>query len=232
MLPHDNKTRRALHILVSALPVLLLTAFSQGSHAILLKIDAASSEIRYTPLLQFCYPDSTGSVICPPAPVTQTFAITGNIEVDVIHEHWDFGSLGYADVDRDLLSLKPGGLSSGAFNYGFSLPDARGLMDGQTFEVSDDPCFLFVGPGGCSGGTIWFTGTDTGSEGTWDGQALLWSGYQSSFFSSFSYTIKATVAAVPEPGTLFLVLLMPALLFLSAGGRHKRALVLLGGIKR
>lgn len=225
-----NKTQRALHLLVAAFPVLLLTLFSQGAQAILLKIDAANSEIQYTPLLQFCYPDSTGAEICPPL-VSQLFAITGNIEVGVIHQHLEFGSPGYADVDRNLLSLKPGALLSGAFDYGFSLPDARGLMNGQAFEVSDDPCFLIVGPWGCSGGTIWFTGTDTGSAGTWDGQALLWSGYQNSLFASFSYTIRATAAGVPEPGTLFLVLLLPALLFFSAGGRRNRALVLLG-VKR
>lgn len=227
-----NKTKRALCILASAFPVLLLTVFSQAAQAVLLRIDAANSEIRYTPTLQFCYPDSTGSFICPPPSVTQAFAITGNVEVDVIHQHLEFGSLDYADVDRDLLSLKPSALSSGAFDHGFNLPEARGLMDGQAFEVSDDPCFLSVGPWGCSGWTIGFTGTDTGSGGTWDGETLVWSGYQTSFFSSFGYTIRATAAAVPEPGTLFLVLLLPALLFFSAGGRRDRALVLLAGFKR
>ena len=229
-MPHpDNKTKRALRILVSALPVLLLTVFSQGSQAILLKIDPANSEIRYTPPLQFCYPDAMGGVICPPPSVSQTFAISGNIEVDVVHEHWEFGSLGYTDVDRDLLSLKTSALSSGAFDYGFSLPDALGLMDGQAFEVSDGPCFLFIGPGACSG---WIMGTRASSGGTWDGQALLWSGSQTSSFDSFSYTIRATAAAVPEPGTLSLIVLMPALLFFSAGGRRKHTLVLLGGVKR
>lgn len=228
MFLHDNKTKHALRILVSAFPVLLLILFSQGSHAILLKIDAANSEIRYTPPLQFCYPDSTGSFICPPTPVTQAFAITGDIEVDVIHEYRESGSLGDAGVDRDLLSLKPSALLSGAFDYGFSLTDALGLMDGHAFEVSDGPCFLFVGPG-CSG---WTMGPPARSGGTWDGRVLLWGGSQTSFFDSFSYTIRATAAVVSEPGTLFLVLLMPALLFFSASGRRNRALVLLGGIRR
>lgn len=222
---NSKSMKRSLGTLTQALSLLLLMLFSQLSQAILLKIDPAHSEVLYTPSLQYpiCTVDLFGGVVCTSPALPQLFTITGNIEADVIHEHLEFG-FGYPVVDRDLLNLITSNLTSGALDLGFSLSGALGLMSGEAFEVQDDPCFLFVGPGSCSG---WTMGAQTGSVGTWDGQTLIWSGYQTSFDSSFNYTITATVAAVPEPGTLWLMLLMPALMFLSVGERKKRVFFLL-----
>ena len=209
---NSKSLKRSLGTLIQALTLLLLMFFSQLSQAILLKIDPAHSQVLYTPSLQFpiCTVDLFGDVVCTSTALPQLFTITGNIEADVVHEHLEFG-FDYPVVDRDLLSLTTSNLTSGALDLGFSLSGARGLMSGEVFDVQDDPCFLFVGPGSCSG---WIMGTRTGSAGTWDGQTLIWRGYQTSFIdSSFNYTITATVAAVPEPGTLPLMFLMPALMF-------------------
>lgn len=215
---NSKSLKRSLGTPIQALTLLLLMFFSQLSQAILLKIDPAHSEVLYTPSFQFpiCAVDLSGGVVCTSPALPQLFTITGNIEADVIHEHLEF-EFDYPVVDRDLLSLITSNLSSGALDLGFSLSGALGLMSGEVFDVQDDPCFLFVGPGSCSG---WIMGTRTGSAGTWDGQTLIWRGYQTSFVdSSFNYTITATVAAVPEPGTLPLMFLMPALMFFSVGAK-------------
>lgn len=209
----------SLGTLTQAVSLFLLMLFSQPSQAILLKIDPAQSTVLYTPVLQFpiCTFDLSGGVVCTSPALPQSFTISGSINANVIHEHFEFG-FGYPDVDRDLLNLITNNLTSDALDLGFSLPGALGLMSGVTFEAQNHPCFLFVGPGSCSG---WTNGPPTGSGGSWDGQTLIWSGYQPSLDASFTYTITATVAAVPEPGTLWLLLLMPALIFFSLGKRKK-----------
>lgn len=214
---NSKSLKRSLGTLIQALSLLLLMLFSQLSQAILLKIDPAQSEVLYTSFqVPICAVDLFDGVVCTSPALPQLFTITGNIEADVIHEHLEF-EFDYPVVDRDLLHLITSNLNTGALDLDFSLSGALGLMSGEVFEVQDNPCFLFVGPGSCSG---WTMGARTGSAGTWDGQTLIWSGYQTSFVdSSFNYTITATLAAVPEPGTLPLMFLMPALMFFSVGAK-------------
>ncbi|AAZ97026.1 hypothetical protein Tbd_1073 [Thiobacillus denitrificans ATCC 25259] len=215
-----------LGTLMSALALLLLTLFSQASEAVLLEIDPARSEVLYTPNSPFpiCTVDQFGGIDCPPPAPPQAFAIAGNVDANAIHEHWQFG-FGYPDVERDLLNLITSNLTSEALDLGLSLSGDLGLMSGESFEIQDNPCFLFVGPGSCSG---WVTGPRTGSEGTWDGQTLVWRGFQTSYDASFNYTITATVAAVPEPGTLWLMLLLPALMFFRRGEGQYRSVPAIG----
>lgn len=216
--------------LMPALALFLLTLFSQASEAVLLEIDPARSEVLYTPNSPFpiCTFDFFGGIDCPPPAPSQLFAIAGNVDANVIHEHWAFG-FGYPDVDRDLLNLITSNLTSEALDLGLSLSGDLGLMSGESFEIQDNPCFLFVGPGSCSG---WVMGPRTGSEGTWDGETLVWRGFQTSDDASFNYTITATVAAVPEPGTLWLMLLFPALVFFRRGEGPYRAFLAIGRIGR
>ena len=208
---------RAISALLSAFPSLLLNPIS--ADAIPLKINTAASQIQYTPPPVFCVSDPIGRSSCPPQPAIQTFSIEGNIDLEVIHEHFEFGS-GFPDIDRNLLKLRSSGLYSGATAQGFFLDGpfgVRGLMSGEHFDVSDNPCFLFlVGPGSC---TTWIVGVRTGSGGTWDGQTLKWDGYQSNGFmigvGEFTYSIQATVVTVPEPGTFSLLIF--AIVLLSTG---------------
>jgi len=232
----NNKiTKPSLGALMSALTLLLMVLFSQSAQALLLQIDSSRSEILSVPSsIQFCTVDPYGELVCPAPPQPQKFTLTGNIDVSVIHEHLDFGA-GYPVVDRDLLYLKMMDLSTDALAQGFYLGIELALMSGVTFEAKDDPCFLFVGPGSCSG---WVIGEPSDSQGTWDGHTLTWSGYRGPYFAfpttitnidGFNYTIVAT--AVPEPGTLSLLLLMLPLMFIGMT-RQNRGNFSLRGIKR
>lgn len=231
----NNKTsKRSLGRLIQAIPLLLMALFSQASQAVLLQIDPTRSEIRSVPSsVQFCKLDPSGELVCPVPPPPQRFTMTGSIDVSVIHEHLDFGTA-YPVVDRDLLYLKIMDLSTDALAQGFYLDVELALMSGETFEARSDPCFLFVGPGSCSG---WVTGEPSDSQGTWDGHTLTWSGYRAPYFDfptftnidGFNYTITAT--AVPEPGTLSLLLLMLPLMFFALT-RQNRAIFAPCGIKQ
>ena len=218
---------RVILTLLSAFPFLLLLPIS--ADAIPLKINVAASQVQYTPPPNFCAFDPIGGSICSPQPATQRFSIEGNIDLEVIHEHFEFGS-GFPDIDRNLLKLRTSALLSGATAQGFFLDGpfgALGLMSGVNFYVSDNLCFLFVGPGSCSG---WNVGVRTGSGGTWDGQTLEWEGFQTNGYmvgvGEFTYSIQATVVTVPEPGTFLLLIFAIALL---TTGRFSKTL---GKIKR
>lgn len=217
---------RAILTLLSAFTFLLLHPISAG--AIPLKINVAASHVEYTPP-KLCVFDPIGGSFCSTQPATQRFSIEGNIDLEVIHEHFEFGS-GFPDIDRDLLKLRTSALFSGATSQGFFLDGpfgVRGLMSGEHFYVSDNTCFLFVGPGSCS---EWIVGVRTGSGGTWDGQTLEWEGFQSNGYmvgvGKFTYSIQATVVTVSEPGTFLLLIFAIALL--STGQFSKT----LGKIKR
>lgn len=213
--------RSTLRSLISTLPVLLLVLSSQAAQAVSLQIDPVASHVTYTPASsQFCLVNAQGEVECPPPAQPETFALAGGIDLGVTHEHLEF-DYGYPTVDRDLIQLLTRNLVSAALDKGFSLFSlfpAYGLITGETFYVSDEPCFLFVGPGSCSGGVI---GTRTGSTGTWDGTTLLWSGYRTSWDSwseGFTFDIRATT--VPEPGTLSLLLLTLGMMTFAVNRRR------------
>ncbi len=231
---YSKATKHSLSALMSALTLLLMALFSQAAQALLLEIDSTRSEIVSVPSsILFCTAGPSGELICPEPPQPQKFTLTGSIDVSVIHEHFDFGA-DYPVVDRDLLYLKLKDLSTDALAQGFYLDVALGLMSEETFEARDDPCFLFVGPGSCSG---WVLGEPSSSHGTWDGHTLTWNGYRAPYFDfvtftnidGFNYTIAAT--AVPEPGTLSLMLLMLPLMFFGMSRQNNR-LFALRGIKR
>ncbi|MDP3584280.1 MAG: PEP-CTERM sorting domain-containing protein [Thiobacillus sp.] len=216
---NDKTTKSSLSALMPALTLLFMALFSQAANALLLQIDPTRSEILSVPsFILFCTVDQTGELVCPEPSQSQPqkFMLTGNIDVHVIHENFDFGA-GYPVVDRDLLYLKMMGLSTDALAQGFYLDVDLALMNGETFEARSDPCFLFVGPGSCSG---WVIGGPSDSQGTWDGHTLTWRGYRAPYFDfvtstnidGFNFTIVAT--AVPEPGTLSLLLVMlPLMVF-------------------
>ena len=217
----NHMPRHVLAMLKCALAILLLIVISASAQAIELHIDSSASQVRYTPSpFQFCVIDSSGNENCPPPQVPQLFTIAGDIELDVLHEHLEFGS-NYPAVDRDLLKLKTSDLSSAALSQGFFLDGASGvlgLMSGETFEVRDNVCFLFVGPGSCTE-LVNPGAVHTASAGTWDGHTLQWNGFQGSVLEGFDYSIKATVTDVAEPGTV--LLLMLALILLNAGKAWK-----------
>lgn len=215
----NHKTMKlSLGTLAPALSLLLLAVFSQAAQALLLQIDPSRSEIRSIPSIQFCLFDPSGETVCPETPLPQTFTMTGRIDVSVIHQHFDFGTE-YPVVDRDLLKLSVKDLSTDAQD--FYLTGALALLSGEMFEERSNPCFLFVGPGSCSAWEFPLFGGPGNSEGTWDGRILTWSGNLPSQIvlvgnnvkvtDSLNFTITAT--AVPEPGTLSLVLLILPLLY-------------------
>lgn len=233
---NDKTTNCSLRALMPALTLLLMALFSQAAQALILKIDPTRSEIVSVPSqILFCTVDQAGELVCPEPsqPQPQTFMVTGNIDVSMIHEHFDFGA-GYPVVDRDLLYLKMMDLSTDALAQGFYLDVELALMNGERFEARSDPCFLFIGPGSCSG---WVIGGPTDSQGTWGGHTLTWRGYRAPYFNfltyanidGFNFTIIAT--AVPEPGTLSLLLMMLPLMFLGMT-RQNRGIFSLRGIKR
>lgn len=205
-----------MRICISFFSIMLLALFSQVVQAVSLRIDPTASHVTYTQLTQICTTGPQGEVLCPPL-LSETFSLAGNVDVGVTHEHWEF-DFGYPTVDRDLIRLQTSGLISGALSKGFSLFSVfptLGLLSGNTFDVSDEPCFLFVGPGSCSGGVI---GDRTGSTGTWDGTTLLWSGFQGNWWEEFTFSLRAT--AVPEPSTISLLLLTLCLTTFTVRGKR------------
>lgn len=221
---HKSITKETqLRYVPPVLSLLLLAFFPQVAKALLLQIDPSHSEIRSIPSIPFCLFDPSGKTICPEPPPPQTFTMTGRIDANVIHQHFDFGTE-YPVVERDLLNLSVEDLSTDA-QY-FYLTGALALLSGKTFEERSDPCFLFVGPGSCSGWGFPLLGGPGDSDGTWDGHTLTWSGnlpaqiivvgYDIKVTDSFNFTITAT--AVPEPGTLSLLLLMLPLMYFGTVG--------------
>lgn len=209
------------HTFTSIFSIFLLALFSQAIQAASLRIDPTASQVVYTPSSNsFCTIGPQGEVSCPPHALPETFSLAGNVDVGVTHEHLEFG-FGYPTVDRDLIQLQTSGLISGALSKGFSLYSlfpTFGLLSGESFNINDDPCFLFVGPGSCSGGVF---GYRSESTGTWDGTTLLWSGSASNTDSheGFAFTLRAMT--VPEPGTVFLMLLTLAMMALTRRGKLK-----------
>lgn len=195
--------------------MLIATAFvSVNTEAVMLKIDANASTVSYRfNLLSIC----EEGMPCPP-PLPPVFNLGGDIMLDVIPQHLDF-DFGYPSVDRTLIKLKSSNLTSNALDPDFVLDGPYGmlgLMNGQSFEWNIGPCFLWVGPGSCSG---FLGGAFLISNGTWDGTTLHWAGQTGSFVKGFFYDIVATTATVPEPGTLMLM----SLILLMLIGRHQRS---------
>lgn len=200
-----SKVRRATGAMLASLP-LLLAAFPNPAAALMLKIDPAQSQVHYSSKLSFCFPDASGEIICPP-PTTEIYGISGQIELEVIPQ---FLSLADPDPYRFLLSLTPVGIASDALATGLQLGTVLAqLNDDDTFTaLSDSGCS--IPPGFIASCVILANGETTAASGVWDGQTLTWRGLQTSFFADHEYTIMASVASVPEPGTLLLTL--PALI--------------------
>lgn len=199
---YEFRVNRALQVFV-AIGSLVFSAYA---HAILLKIDSSTSQVIYTPGpgFIFCYIDPSGVTICPEPPAIQTAALSGLIELNVTHEHWEFGISDPYVVDRDLLGLTTIGFSAGTLSTKFPLTSVIGLITEGRFEISDNPCIL-APPGICSWGGGF---AHWGQDGTWDGHSLSWKGYSSELFGdSFSFTINAEALPVSEPGTLALMAL-------------------------
>lgn len=190
-----NKISKYLACLSS---ISFLLVFSAVAHGVVLRINPDQSHVRYASTALSCTPDGGCATMAP-----VDYNIRGNIAVTLIPEHWDFGP-SYGIVDRTIIDIESSQLESGALALGFYLDRPNGVLGlvlDSTFEVRDDPCFLFIGPGSCSG---WVIGTRTRSTGSWDGETLHWTGIQNALFERFEFSISAN--AVPIPGTLALLL--------------------------
>ena len=193
---NNQNLKRSMGAPIQVVLLLMLALFSQASHALLLQIDPLRSEIRSKPPIQFCMTDPTGWGVCPDPTPPQTFTVAGNIDANVF------------ELDgNNQLQLTIQGLSTDALGEGFYLGTLLGPMSGDAFNAQHS-CLFF--PGFCSeflSGLWWGE-----SNGTWDGHTLIWSGHLPSLIlidglsPAVDFTITAT--AVPEPGTLSLVLLI------------------------
>lgn len=113
-----------------------------GAHAgaTTLQITPSQSQVTYTPGTGFpiCSFDGSGNISCPVAPAPETANLSGQIDLNVVHEHWEIrGNV----VDRDLIYLTTRNFSAGTLSPVFPLAGAVGLLTGNTFQVRDDPCF-------------------------------------------------------------------------------------------
>lgn len=216
----DNKApKHRLRTVIHVLSLLMLAFFSQATHALLLKIDPLRSEIRSIPALQCTLEFSTRVIECQAPLPPQTFMVEGSIDANVV------------ELDgNNQLQLKVQGLSTDAMGEGFHLGTLLAPMSGDTFSAQHS-CLFF--PGICSdflSGLWWGE-----SNGTWDGHTLIWSGYLpppltfDGMNPAFNFTITAT--AVPEPGTLSLMLLMLPLTYFGFI-RHGRGYLTPRAIKR
>lgn len=195
------KVRRALQVFV----IVSSLVFSTHAQAILLQIDSSISQITYTPAADFgfCVGDLWGVITCPEPPVAQTAALSGVIELNITHEHWEFGTY---ITDRDLLLLTSRSFSAGPLSAKFPRVGTTAIIVGEQFEVRDDPCFLSPFPGLCSS-TGW-SYVHWGEDGTWDGHSLTWTGYSwVQNGDGHAFTIHAEVLPVSEPGALALMIL-------------------------
>lgn len=191
------------HVMLALFCVL----YSVHANAILLQIDPASSHVTYTPAYDFpwCF-DLAGSVSCPTRPAPQTAALSGKMNLDIVHEHWEFLS---EVTDRDLLVLNTVDFSAGALSPFFTVTGAVFVLSGGAFDrVSWDPCYLDPFPGLCHS-TIMSSGGFSQDSGSWDGHTLTWIGHGSSglFGDGYSFSLSAVPTPVPEPGTLALICL-------------------------
>lgn len=192
-----------------------------GAHAgaTTLQITPSQSQVTYTPGTGFpiCSFDGSGNISCPVAPAPETANLSGLIDLNVVHEHWEIrGNV----VDRDLIYLTTRNFSAGTLSPVFPLAGAVGLLTGNTFQVRDDPCFLSV-DSQCS----WsgYAYGSWGADGTWDGKSLVWTGWSSERFGDgLAYTINAqalsSASPVPEPSAAILF----GLGLLTIISRHQR----------
>lgn len=181
--------------------VILLAVMAQGAFAITLRIDSVNSAVTHSGGMStsVCYFDASGGYVCDLTPASPlTFAISGDIDLTVVHEHLIFDPLSV--IDRDLLLLVPSGVATPASAMGFSLPIILGLLSGTAFSWDNDPCFLPYPGVSCSGGAL----DREFGNGSWDGNELVWNGTQFLGLESFDFTITATLLSVPEPNSLAL----------------------------
>ncbi len=184
---------RAAAFTLGAMPAL--------AHALVLQIDASQSSLTYTPGgLPVCDPDGNCGVL----PSPQTFALSGSFDLqqETVFVMTSFFPLdGY---DREQIRFDAPAIDSGgASALGFAFPNYFAVLTGQDFSASEDPCSWFPSMGGC-----WSMGAFGSYAGTFDGTTLTMTGtdYAGDFFpSTFNFTVvarAASVASVPEPGTL------------------------------
>lgn len=214
-MPKLKNDRFEFAILGFALYALCLL-FSGSAQALLLKVDPLHSQIVMSQSPGFCALDpSTGQFICPPITIVpQTFSVTGNVDVNVVHNVVEAGidifGNPYPSYGYDVLNVNTAGIFTDAYGEGFRLGDFSTQLVGENFSPFP-------------------------SRGTWDGHTLTLNGaiYENLFrvnpfvpfpdtgpLKVFNFTIVA--AAVPEPSTLPLIgLLLPLTLYLGFRSKTK-----------
>lgn len=193
--------RAAQAAAVASLTLLTLGATPSLAHAAVLQIDASRSSVTYTPGgFSICDPDGNCGVL--PAP--QTFALSGSFD---LQKETVFVATSFSPPDgyeREQIRFdSPAVDSGGASALGFAFPNYFAVLTGQDFTANEDPCSWFPSTGSC-----WSMGSFGSYAGTFDGTTLSMRGtdYAGDFFpSTFAFTVvarAASVASVPEPGTL------------------------------
>lgn len=116
-----------------------------GAHAgaTTLQITPSQSQVTYTPGTGFpiCSFDGSGNISCPVAPAPETANLSGQIDLNVVHEHWEIrGNV----VDRDLIYLDDQEFFGRDAIACLPAGGCRGPSDGQHLPGPGRPLF-FIG---------------------------------------------------------------------------------------
>lgn len=179
---------------------LLLGLAAPAAQASLIQIDSSQSHATYQSNMMIC--DMFFN--CTPAP-QQTFSLSGILQVGVQRTTLTVGFLPTdPTIDLDLIRFTPVAVNlGGADALGFDFPDFDGILNGNTYQGSSDPCTLPR----LQGMNCMSLGPFSQFEATYDGQTLTLTGTDPNggFFDNFQYRIVGQT--IPEPGTLSLLAL-------------------------
>lgn len=179
---------------------LLLGFAAPAAQASLIQIDSSQSHATYQSNFQICDPFFNCTSTAP-----QRFTLSGTFQVDLHRTTLTVGFLPTdPTIDLDLIRFTPVAVDlHGADALGFDFPLFEGILNGNTYQGSSNPCTLDW----LQGMNCMSLGTFSQFEATYDGQTLVLTGSDPNggFFDNFQYRIVGQT--IPEPGTLSLLAL-------------------------
>lgn len=207
----------AAAFMASAAHALIVTEGGVDTVARHFVIDSTESSVTHDPGMVF---DES---------VPQTYAISGEFDASFSNYWWTYyvdgdidGTQGALIYQETWLRFSNEAIVGSAGLQGFVFPNYFARVTGATISGDDGACTIPLGPNSyCSGSTNFPFASMTGAfeDGvlTLQGSVPVVGG---NLFEYFSYSIRAN--AVPEPGTLALILFGTVGVFVSARRRHPR----------